>query len=104
MLTLDSERPSQSGRNMLESVDDLFRNRWTVCAGISGRISSESVDGMVRITHSGWVQTYKRMVGTLDLDEISFAEAYAMLRQFLDPVLGSRIEVARWNPSKWDWE
>ncbi len=53
---------------------------------------------------SGWVQTYKRMVGTLDLDEISFAEAYAMLRQFLDPVLGSRIEVARWNPSKWDWE
>jgi hypothetical protein len=50
MLTLDSERPSQSGRNMLESVDDLYRNRWTVCAGISGRISSESVDGMVRIT------------------------------------------------------
>lgn len=53
---------------------------------------------------SGWVQTYKRMVGTLDLDEISFAEAYAMLQQFLDPVLGSRIEVARWNPSKWGWE
>jgi len=50
------------------------------------------------------VQTYKRLVGTLDLDEISFAEAYAMLQQFLDPVLGSGIEEARWNPSKWDWE
>ncbi len=50
MLTLDSERPSHSGQNMLELVDDLYRIRWTVCAGISGRNSSESVDGMVRNT------------------------------------------------------
>jgi hypothetical protein len=51
-----------------------------------------------------WTQSYKKMIKTLDLDEISLAEAYIMLQDFLNPVLEGATKEAKWNPSKWQWE
>ena len=49
-----------------------------------------------------WLQTYRRMSGEVGL-EASFDEAVALLQQFLDPVLASRLGEAKWNSSKWVW-
>ncbi len=51
-----------------------------------------------------WAQSYKEMIRTLDLDEISLEEAYIALQNFLNPVLLVETEDAIWNPSEWRWE
>ena len=51
-----------------ESADELLRNQWTICPGISGRFGLECVDDLARNTHlvyRNWQSSIHSSLGTL---------------------------------------
>ncbi len=54
------------GRFTAESVDDLRRNRWTVCPGIGGRFPPESVVDLGRNTHRKAPVTLRELIAELN--------------------------------------
>ena len=50
-----------------------------------------------------WLSSYNSKAESLDLNEISFDEAYIRLQKFLNPILSKNDANAIWLPQKWHW-